>query len=191
MRIPFEALTQFLTGRPPDAKRTEPVAASADLGEAPQFSLRHWTPGEEHGNRDGHSPERGPGEAPTPSSPSAQPPRPKGSPTRLRGAAQGRAPPTEHSGAARHAPVSLPTRNRPPDGDQPQSLNPTPTTLITNRKGATQAPFPILKPGNGMFRSRWSALPLLRAPRSARSQPPTHRPPGAIAGPGRRPPERR
>ena len=23
MRIPFEALTQFLTGRPPDAKRTE------------------------------------------------------------------------------------------------------------------------------------------------------------------------
>lgn len=74
MRIPFEALTQFLTGRPPDAKRTEPVAASADLGEAPQFSLRHWTPGEEHGNRDGHSAERGPGEAPTPNSLSAQPP---------------------------------------------------------------------------------------------------------------------
>ena len=73
MRIPFEALTQFLTGRPPDAKRTEPVAASADLGEAPQFSLRHWTPGEEHGNRDGHSAERGPGEAPTPNSLSAQP----------------------------------------------------------------------------------------------------------------------
>lgn len=117
--------------------------------------------------------------------------RPEGSPTRFRGTAQGRPPPTEHSGAARHAPVSLPTRNRPPDGDQPQSLNSTPTTLITNRKGATQAPFPILKPGTGMFRSRWSALPLLRAPRSARSQPPAHRPPGAIAGLGRRPPERR
>ena len=74
MRIPFEALTHFLNGRPPEAKRTEPVAASADLGEAPQFSLRHWTPGEEHGSRDGHSAERGPGEAPTPNSPSAEAP---------------------------------------------------------------------------------------------------------------------
>lgn len=80
MRIPFEALTQFLTGRPPDAKRTEPVAASADLGEAPQFSLRHWTPGEEHGSRDGHSAERGPGEAPTPNSPSAEAPARKDPP---------------------------------------------------------------------------------------------------------------
>lgn len=75
MRIPLEALTQFLSGRPPEAKRTEPVAASADLGEAPQFGLRHWTPGaEQHNSRDAQASERGASEGYTQSSAPVLPP---------------------------------------------------------------------------------------------------------------------
>ncbi len=80
MRIPFEALTHFLNGRPPEAKRTEPVAASADLGEAPQFSLRHWTPDEGHGGSNTPKPEPLPSEAragdekPLPATPREAPP---------------------------------------------------------------------------------------------------------------------
>ena len=66
--------------RAEEARRRLGTSDPADLGEAPQFSLRHWTPGEEHGNRDGHSAERGPGEAPTPNSLSAQPPARKDPP---------------------------------------------------------------------------------------------------------------